>query len=65
MLQFVRSWGSRARSHVSVDGKRTLCGKRVHSDWARISNIHAAKPCSKCLEELPRIKKTGHQLVLF
>jgi len=64
-IRFVRSWGSKARGHVTINGERTLCGKHVSSVWATISSLDHAKPCAKCKEELRRIMKTGKQTKLL
>jgi len=67
-IRFVRSWGSKARGHVTIDGETTLCGRNVSSVWATIESLDDAIPCNKCKKELARILarivKTGQQKML-
>lgn len=47
--------------HASKDGKETLCGLVIESNWREVK-ARAWKMCKKCAQQYPLIMTKGRQI---
>lgn len=65
-IQFFRPAGH-GLAHASKTPGRTLCGLRVDSTWAAVTekDFRQERPCEECKYALGRILRRGRQLDLL